>query len=220
MEKPIRTIGALIALVAVVLILVRWPTNGWGSLVWLGSMVLMTAIRVPFENRTRQNTVTKKEKISLEQVLLVLVAVGGTLLPIIHLATGFFEFANYDLPSWAPYVGLVLLVPGYWLFWRSHADLGLNWSPRVEVREGHELVTSGIYARIRHPMYAAIWLIFLAHVFFLQNWIAGFGGVVAFGLMYFIRVPYEEAMMRAQFGDAYDAYCKRAGRLWPKQTDR
>jgi protein-S-isoprenylcysteine O-methyltransferase Ste14 len=37
-----------------------------------------------------------------------------------------------------------------WLFWRSHADLGRNWSPSLELREGHELVTEGVYRYVRH----------------------------------------------------------------------
>ena len=49
-----------------------------------------------------------------------------------------------------------------------------------------------------------------------HNWIAGFSAPIAFGIMYVIRVPYEEAMMRQKFGSAYDEYCERSGRLVPK----
>ncbi len=50
------------------------------------------------------------------------------------------------------------MVAALWLFWRSHADLGRNWSQAFELRKGHELITHGVYRVVRHPMYAAIWL--------------------------------------------------------------
>ena len=112
--------------------------------------------------------------------------------------------------------GAVLLGFGLWLFRRSHADLGRNWSVTLELREEHRLVTSGVYERIRHPMYSAIFLVYTAQALLIHNWIAGLGGIFSFGLMYVIRVPKEEAMMREQFGEAYDAYCRSSGRLWPK----
>ena len=114
--------------------------------------------------------------------------------------------------------GALLQVPCLWLFWRSHADLGRNWSPGLEVREDHSLITRGVYARIRHPMYAAIWISVLAQPLLIQNWIAGFLVAPAFAAMWFIRVPKEEAMMRLQFGKAWEAYCVRAGRLLPRWT--
>lgn len=79
-------------------------------------------------------------------------------------------------------------------------------------------MTNGVYGRIRHPMYAAIWISTLAQPLLIHNWIAGFLVIPAFAAMWFLRVPNEEAMMRARFGDAWDAYCVRAGRLFPKRA--
>ena len=195
----------------------RWQTNGWGSLIWLASLLLMAAIRAPFAKQTRENTITEKHQIVVERVLLAIMAIGTSVLPAVHLVTGALGFANYSLPHWATGVGAAILAPAYWLFWRSHVDLGHNWSVTVELREGHDLVTSGIYKRIRHPMYAAIWLIVITQPLLIHNWIAGPAAIIAFGLMYFIRVPYEEAMMRKQFGHAYEAYCERSAPLWSKR---
>ncbi|RMB08422.1 protein-S-isoprenylcysteine O-methyltransferase Ste14 [Eilatimonas milleporae] len=216
MKTAIRLFATAILLGVLGVIVWRLPVNGWGSLVWVASIVLLTVLRMPHARQTKTNTITDKHAVSLERVLLALVAIGGTFVPLIHLATGFFAFANYRLPDWAVIVGAAILVPAYWLFWRSHADLGLNWSVTTELRAQHDLVTSGVYERIRHPMYAAIWLIFLVQPLFIHNWIAGLSGPLAFAVMYFVRVPYEEVMMRERFGEAYDAYCKRSGRLFPR----
>jgi protein-S-isoprenylcysteine O-methyltransferase Ste14 len=108
------------------------------------------------------------------------------------------------------------MIASLWLFWRSHSDLGQNWSVSLELREGHEMVTRGVYRLIRHPMYAAIWIWALAQGLMLQNWLAGWSVVPAFAAMYLLRVPREEQMMLEQFGDEYRAYTQRTGRVVPR----
>jgi protein-S-isoprenylcysteine O-methyltransferase Ste14 len=65
-------------------------------------------------------------------------------------------------------------------------------------------------------MYAAIWLAVLTQPLLIHNWIAGALVVPAFAVMWFLRVPREEALMRQTFGKAYDDYCVRTGRLLPR----
>ena len=198
------------------LVVWRWKLNGWGSVIWLGSAIVMMVIRSPHATKNKENKISEQFAVSIERVLLGLVSLGGTVIPMLHLAFGIFSFADYSAPIWLPVIGAALLLPGLHLFWRSHADLGRNWSVTTEIREDHTLITDGIYARIRHPMYSAIWLIFFAYPFLIQNWIAGTAGLVSFAILYFVRVPIEEGMMRQQFGAAYDDYVGRTGRLWPR----
>lgn len=87
----------------------------------------------------------------------------------------------------------------------------------MQLREGHELVTRGVYARVRHPMYAGGWLWAIAQVLLLQNWIAGWLSLPTFALLYFDRVPREERMMLEHFGEAYRAYMRRTGRIIPRR---
>ncbi|MEM9007795.1 MAG: protein-S-isoprenylcysteine O-methyltransferase [Cyanobacteria bacterium P01_F01_bin.86] len=217
MNKALKIVFPLIAVVIAAVIVWRLPMNGWGSLVWLAGAIAMGVIRKPHERINKENEITESRQTTVENVLLTAVSIGSALLPILCLTLGLFRFADYNsLPTWATAGGVVLLVVGLWLFWRSHADLGRNWSVTLEIRESHDLVTSGVYERIRHPMYSAIFLIVMAQTLLLHNWIAGFSGIVAFGLMYVIRVPREEAMMREYFGEKYDAYCQNTGRVYPK----
>jgi protein-S-isoprenylcysteine O-methyltransferase Ste14 len=103
-----------------------------------------------------------------------------------------------------------------WLFWRSHTDLGQNWSVSVELREGHRLVAHGVYRSIRHPMYASIWLWAIAQGMLLSNWLAGWSLVPVFAAMYFLRTPREEQLMCEAFGEEYRDYMRRTGRLFPR----
>ena len=100
--------------------------------------------------------------------------------------------------------------------WRSHADLGENWFQTLQLREGHQLVTTGVYAYVRHPMYAAFLLWGMAQPLLLHNWLAGFSPLASFAPLYFLRVSREERMMLDCFGAEYAAYLERTGRVLPR----
>jgi protein-S-isoprenylcysteine O-methyltransferase Ste14 len=102
------------------------------------------------------------------------------------------------------------------MFYLSHRELGRNWSISLDLRETHKLVTDGVYARVRHPMYTAFWLWALAQALLLPNWVAGLSGLVGFGTLYAFRVGREEKLMLDAFGNEYRAYMARTARLVPR----
>ena len=187
-----------------------------GHIAWLIGFAGMLAIRIPHHSRNQQNAVEADAHDISERLLLTGMWLASMVLPFLVIATPWLDAFDYRLPDMTTWIGLALLVPYLWLFWRSHADLGRNWSPGLEVRTEHELVTRGVYAQIRNPMYAAIWLGAFAQALLIQNWIGGFAVIPAFAARWFIRVPREEAMMRRRFGAAWDAYVARSGRLLPR----
>ncbi|HEY9206598.1 MAG TPA: protein-S-isoprenylcysteine O-methyltransferase [Candidatus Methanoperedens sp.] len=152
----------------------------------------------------------------VEKLLLAVVSIGMLLIPVIYLATPWLDLADYHLPLWAGWIGVAVFSIALWLLFRSHADLGRNFSPTLEIKEGQTLVTCGVYSRIRHPMYAAHWLWAVSQVLLLQNWIAGPAFLVTFLPMYLYRVPREEQMMIKNFKDEYRSYMKRTGRIIPR----
>jgi protein-S-isoprenylcysteine O-methyltransferase Ste14 len=77
-----------------------------------------------------------------------------------------------------------------------------------------------VYRFVRHPMYGSIWLWCLAQGLMLANWLAGWYAVIAFALMYFVRTPREEKMMREFFGQPYLDYMGRTGRIFPRPRGR
>ncbi len=178
-------------------------------------LVIYIVIRGKFIPLAKENELTDRRVGTLEKVLLGAMVVTSLLLPMVYLFTPLLSFANYELPDAVRCVGLFLMTAGLWLFWRSHVDLGANWSPTLETRKGHEVIRHGVYRRIRHPMYAAIWLVSFGQALMLNNWLAGWSVVVAFALMYFTRVPQEEKMMLDHFGDDYRNYMSQTGRVMP-----
>ena len=186
-----------------------------GKGVFLAGMVAFIAIRAPFARKSVQKPVAESRKGGLEVVLLLLMTLGFLVLPLVSVFTPLLRRADYPLTAPAFVAGVALLLASEWLFWRSHADLGSNWSVTLELREGHELVTRGVYRRVRHPMYSAIFLYGLAQALLLANGVAGPACLAAFTIMFLARVAREERMMRDRFGGEYEAYAARSKRLVP-----
>jgi len=190
------------------------PTS-LGRIAVVLNLLTYVLIRWPHGNRWKTVTVADDRQGRLEFALLVGATLGTTMIPLTWVVLAFPSFANYPLHPIAFGTGVVFAVLGNWVFYRTHADLGLNWSVTLQLRDGHELVTNGIYRRIRHPMYLAMFLQGIGQALFLPNWIAGPAWLMSFGLLYLLRVGKEERMMQDQFGDEYTAYMKQSGRLLP-----
>src|SRR4029079_6418907 len=129
-------------------------------------------IRAPHGHRSRIVTVATSYKTPLETGLLVLAWVGF-FVPLIWVASPAFSFAEYVLGIGPLVVGVMCLVIGLWLFYRSHADLGTNWSITLEVRAQHRLMTQGVYTGSPHPMYLALALYSAGQALVIPNWLAG-----------------------------------------------
>ena len=190
--------------------------NPWiAKAVVLAATVVMMAIRAPHGHRSRSVKVAKSHKTPLVTGLLVFAWVGF-FVPLIWIASPAFSFAEYPLRPGPLVVGVMCFVIGLWLFYRSHADLGTNWSITLEVREHHRLITHGVYRLIRHPMYSALVLYSLGQALVIPNWVAGPSNLIAFAVLFALRVGAEEKMMVQQFGDEYAAYTARTKRLLPR----
>ena len=185
------------------------------KVVYMIGFISAWAIRAPYQNQAKQNKTIATRLVSEERVLFMMIYMGMVVLPLIYVFTSWLRLADYYPVPWTGYLGAISFIASLWLLWRSHHDLGRNWSPTLEIREGHTFISSGIYQRIRHPMYTAFWLWSIAQALILPNWIAGLGGIVAFSITYIIRVNQEEQMMIEQFGEEYKAYMQCTKRLIP-----
>ena len=145
---------------------------------------------------------------------------GGMILPLFYLFTPIFNFADFELPFPAGFGGTCLTVPALWLFWRSHKDLDRQWSPKLEIRESHRLITKGIYCYIRHPMYSSTFLAALCQLLLIGNWIVGPSYMAGFGLLYITRISREESQMLEEFGEEYKEYMKTTNRLIPTNRQK
>ena len=153
------------------------------EIVYWAAIIAEMAIRAPISQKQRKEAKSESRVCRQEKILLGLLFLAMFFLPLFYSATTWLDFANYSLPVWAGWLGVILILLALLVFWRSHADLGLNWSPSLEIRTEHKLITNGIFGYIRHPMYASQWIWVIAQPLLLQNWIAGF-----LNLFVFIRI--------------------------------
>ena len=186
----------------------------------LGFPIANFVIRTPYIKAHQRLPIRSNRTTRLDNALFLAVSLGGFLLPLFYVFTPLFSFADYFIPRWVAGTGVAVLVLGNWVFWKSHKDLGGNWSPTLQIRQDHKLVTQGIYQRIRHPMYLSIWLLVIAQAMILPNYVAGFAGLIPFGILYFQRVGKEERMMLEEFGSDYERHLQKTGRLFPKLRSR
>jgi len=120
------------------------------------------------------------------------------------------------LPGWLRWAGFVLGLISLGLWTWTQVALGIAWSPQLQLREGHHLVTSGPYTRVRHPLYTAMFGFAISLALVTANWIfVAFGALMIVGM--YVRVPREEEMMLTEFGEEYQAYMQRTGRFFPRR---
>jgi protein-S-isoprenylcysteine O-methyltransferase Ste14 len=185
------------------------------KVIWVLGVVGWFIIRYPHDRRARRTPKLRRSDRGREIVLMAISGTGLGVLPFIYVLDNAPRFANYPFRPWQAWIGAAVFAASLWLFHRTHKDLGRNWSVTLEVRDRHTLVTSGVYSRVRHPMYSAFWLWALAQALLLPNWIAGPAGLIGFGTLFFLRVGREEALMTETFGDEYRRYMARTARILP-----
>jgi protein-S-isoprenylcysteine O-methyltransferase Ste14 len=188
------------------------------EIAYIVGLIASAAIRVVYTTPYKKSTVSDDRRSATDIVLMILSSFGLIFLPLVYLLTPWLDFADYSLRPWAGWAGVVILVVALWLLWRSHVDLGRNWTPTLQILGEHSLVSHGVFGTIRHPLYAAHLLLGAAQLLLLQNGVAGPSMLVTMLPVYVYRAPREERMMLDHFGDSYRAYMKRTGRLMPRLT--
>jgi protein-S-isoprenylcysteine O-methyltransferase Ste14 len=156
-----------------------------------------------------------KRYLHVMQDVPLIIAKLSFLVPLIWAVSPLFEFAEYPPRSIMLVGGTLSYALGLWIFHRSHADLGTNWSQTLQIKEGHHLVNDGVYNRIRHPMYLAGLIFAVGQALVVPNYLAGPSFLIGMMLLFTLRVRREERMMHDEFGDQYASYCQRSNRLMP-----
>jgi len=125
-------------------------------------------------------------------------------------------WASFDAPGWLRWAGVglggVVIASVHWVL----GNLGRNVSETVLTKESHELVTSGPYRWIRHPLYTTGIALFVALGLIAANWFILLWAAAALVAIRLAVIPREERELRARFGRAYDDLVSRTGAMWPR----
>jgi protein-S-isoprenylcysteine O-methyltransferase Ste14 len=112
------------------------------------------------------------------------------------------------------WTGITLTAAGLGLCLWARRELADNWSDKVGLKVDHELIRTGPYKFLRHPIYSGVLLGMAGTALAIGEW----KGVVAFTVMavnYAIKARREERILVSKFGQAYEEYKRRAGFLVP-----
>jgi protein-S-isoprenylcysteine O-methyltransferase Ste14 len=114
---------------------------------------------------------------------------------------------------------LILGVVVTWLgvalaIWARH-HLAENWSSRVTIKQGHELIRTGPYARLRHPIYTGLLLATIGSAIAVGEWRCVVGVCLVLAA-YSFKAKREEAMLTQQFGEKFQEHRKHTGFLLPR----
>ena len=111
--------------------------------------------------------------------------------------------------------GIIMTWLGVTLALWARYHLGQYWSGRITIKEGHQLIRTGPYARLRHPIYSGILLAMAGTALAVGQWrcVLGFGLVM---VAYCIKAVKEERLLSGQFGDAFQEHRRHTGFLLPR----
>lgn len=110
--------------------------------------------------------------------------------------------------------GCLLVFAGLGFSAWARLHLGRNWSSRVTVKEGHELIRSGPYALVRHPIYTGL-LGALAGTALVENQWRALLALLLMCVSFWRKLRVEERLMRLTFPDQYPQYCAHTAALIP-----
>jgi protein-S-isoprenylcysteine O-methyltransferase Ste14 len=115
---------------------------------------------------------------------------------------------------WPFWLGAAVTIAGLMFAVWAREHLGRNWSRSVTIKQGHELIATGPYAVVRHPIYTGILTGFLGMAIAISQ-VRGFIVFVLVFLALWIKLRMEEQWMRSQFGEAYATYAHQTAALVP-----
>ena len=163
---------------------------------------------------TKVKTTERSESAPSRLLRLVAMVCAAALLWLPHVPLPLLEDRFLPHGAWCFWTGAAVTATGLLFSVSARRHLGSNWSQSVTVKEGRELITSGPYSLIRHPIYTGLLLGFLGCAVALGEWRGLLAVAIVFAVLW-RKLRLEEQWMREQFGDPYEVYSRQVAALVP-----
>ncbi len=167
--------------------------------------------RVP-ERRQRAESLASKA---------LIIAILGYLASIVlyMLDVPWTSWSQVPLPPWLRWLGVIGASSTVLLVAWTHRALGRQYSAEFAIQKDHVLVTTGPYARTRHPMYTALNMFSFSMAITTSNLL-----VLLFAILVILPFPWiareEEQVLLETFGEEYREYMRSTGRFFPRIRQR
>jgi len=185
-----------------------WFYQGFFPAVWIAFLLYWGIKAAGTKTTQRVEPVFSRILRALDLwIVIVLFSVTRTPLPWLYRQL-------WPVGVWPFWIGAAITFAGLLFAVWARQNLASNSSSSVTIKQGHELITSGPYARVRHPIYTGILTGFLGTAIALSQ-VRGVIGFVLIFLAFWTKLRTEETWMRSQFGEAYANYARRTSALVP-----
>jgi len=187
-------------------LLTPWNATHWAWIVFVCYWILSA------RNLKR---VAQKESLAARVPHILIVIAAYVLLLDRRLPLGFLNQRATPRIEWLAWVGVAITCLGVAIAIWARVHIGQYWSGRITLKEDHQLIRSGPYAYVRHPIYTGLLLAATGTAIangLLRAWL----GLLIILLLHFRKARKEEALLSSKFGDAYREYHQRSGFLLPR----
>jgi protein-S-isoprenylcysteine O-methyltransferase Ste14 len=156
-----------------------------------------------------------QESFTSRYTILLLEVVGYALIFIRSTGIGVLETKFMPRSMASAILGVIVTWSGIGLAIWARYHLAENWSARITIKEDHQLIRTGPYSRLRHPIYSGLILATIGSAIVIDEWRCVLG-VCLVVIGYCLKARKEEAMLIQQFGDVFREHQKHAGFLFPR----
>lgn len=125
------------------------------------------------------------------------------------------EYLLVPSVPWTWATGLALTAVGVGTSIWARLSLGSNWSGMVTLKKDHELIRSGLYRWIRHPIYTGI-LLGMIGTAMIRAHLGGWIGIVVVLAAFYFKARREERFLREEFGAGFEEHLRHTGMFLPK----
>jgi len=227
--KPLTALGLALSMLALALgvPLLSWGISDWGGffsspvrLAYGISALLQSLIigigflLLPFAYTPGKREGEKTKRIARQSIVPIITRLIWLAIFVISPYSDRHNWAVIADAVWLRTVGVLLYLLGMeWVCW-AFLTLGKQHSGEVTIQKEHELVTAGPYRWLRHPMYLGLIVFPLGVALVFGSWIGIVLPLLSAGVFAW-RVRDEEKLMHQEFGERWEAYCRRTWRFIP-----
>jgi protein-S-isoprenylcysteine O-methyltransferase Ste14 len=190
-------------------------------LLFVAIYAVFFGVRIRYRVESARREPERRQKLKGWATKVLVVAILGYFASIILylLDVPWVSWLRLGLPIWLRWLAAFGASSSVVLVAWAHRTLGRQYSAELAIQKGHVLVTTGPYARTRHPMYTGFNVFSLSLAVMSSNLL-----LLLFAVLVALPFPWiaveEERMLLDTFGDEYREYMRRTGRFFPKILER
>jgi protein-S-isoprenylcysteine O-methyltransferase Ste14 len=186
-------------------------------LLFIAIYAVFFVVRIRYRVGSSRREPERRQKAESWASKILIIAILGYIVSIVlyMLDVPWVSWTRLSMPPWLRWLGVIGAASSVLLVAWTHRALGRQYSAELAIQKDHVLVTTGPYARTRHPMYTALNMFSFSMAMMTSNLL-----VLLFAVLVIMPFPWiaksEEQMLLETFGEDYREYMKRTGRFFPR----